>query len=156
MNNAERMKKYRLAHRESTLNYSKKYRDANRDKRLIYAKNYRQKNREKCLSYQRRYAVINVEKIRERRLRKFHGLTLDRYNELSRLQLNGCASCLEKVSKLHIDHDHKCCPQNKSCSKCRRGLLCGNCNKALGLLMDDLGKIESLLKYLRKFKGENQ
>ena len=37
-----------------------------------------------------------------------------------------------------IDHDHNCCPYTTSCGKCVRGVICSNCNKAEGLVPDDV------------------
>lgn len=40
-------------------------------------------------------------------------------------------------SKAAMDHDHACCPGVMSCNYCRRGLVHGKCNKAIGMLGDD-------------------
>jgi hypothetical protein len=51
-----------------------------------------------------------------------------------------CGAC-GNTNNLTIDHDHK---TNKL-----RGVLCRQCNSALGLLEDNLDRIESLYVYLR-------
>lgn len=39
--------------------------------------------------------------------------------------------------RAYIDHDHRCCPPNRSCQFCRRGLTCDYCNTLIGLAHDD-------------------
>lgn len=64
-----------------------------------------------------------------------------------------------RTGRLHIDHDHACCPSGKfpgrkvSCGKCVRGVLCSNCNTALGLLQDNTLRIRGLLDYLNNAKA---
>jgi hypothetical protein len=50
--------------------------------------------------------------------------------------------------RFHVDHDHSCCPGSKSCGKCVRGLLCRNCNFALGFFGDDPDVLVAALSYL--------
>ena len=40
-------------------------------------------------------------------------------------------------SAVALDHDHRCCPAQKSCKYCRRGLACDYCNTLIGLANDD-------------------
>ena len=48
---------------------------------------------------------------------------------------------------IFIDHDHACCPAEKSgCVQCVRGLLCLSCNTALG-------QIERKLDLARTYLG---
>ncbi|WP_093929588.1 endonuclease domain-containing protein [Streptomyces sp. ok210] len=50
---------------------------------------------------------------------------------------------------LAVDHDHECCPQQmKSCGNCIRGLLCHNCNTAIGHLRDSAELCIRAAKYL--------
>lgn len=47
-----------------------------------------------------------------------------------------------------IDHDHSCCPPARSCHKCRRGLICFNCNTVLGKVRDDVATLRRMINYL--------
>ena len=67
-----------------------------------------------------------------------YGLTREQFGRLLEVQRNACAMCharFEEDQPIFIDHDHACCPDEKSsCGKCVRGLLCLSCNTALGLI----------------------
>ena len=87
-----------------------------------------------------------------------HGHTLQQKRELLEKQGWKCAnracdfitpSPTLTLTEWCWDHDHSCCPKNTSCEKCRRGLLCQQCNKALGNVRDDPSKLEGLAEYLR-------
>ena len=73
-----------------------------------------------------------------------YGLTLEGYLEMLD---GGCKVCGARAD-LHIDHDHKCCPGKKSCGKCVRGVLCHNCNIALGHMKEDPRIAAALVNYL--------
>lgn len=76
------------------------------------------------------------------------GITLDDYNEMLKKQNYRCEVCLRHESefsrKLSVDHNH-------STGKIR-GLLCSQCNTALGKLREDEETINRLLKYIEKYK----
>lgn len=80
------------------------------------------------------------------------GITAERYEELLASQGGTCAICDRKPGKrsFDIDHDHSCCPANKSCGKCIRGLLCAPCNKGIGLLGDSVARISDAVDYLKR------
>jgi len=62
---------------------------------------------------------------------------------------NGCMVC-EKREDLQIDHDHKICNDKFACEKCFRGILCGACNRALGIMTDDVSKLKKMIQYIQK------
>lgn len=82
-----------------------------------------------------------------RSLSAAHKMTANDYLSLAEQQGGGCAIC-GAVEALVIDHDHSCCPAGKSCPECRRGLLCHTCNRALGLMRDDVLILSSAMTYL--------
>lgn len=60
-------------------------------------------------------------------------LTPESFQELLDKQDNRCGMCRATFeSKIVVDHDHACCPTERSCGKCVRGLLCMRCNLGLG------------------------
>jgi hypothetical protein len=70
------------------------------------------------------------------------------YAKLLANQEGKCKACKESANMLQVDHDHSCCSGPKSCGKCVRGLLCGNCNKILGLANDSVKRLKDLIVYL--------
>lgn len=82
-----------------------------------------------------RKAYNRSENGRNRHRANRYGLTNARLEELLAA---GCyaPNCAEK-EKLHIDHDHACCPANVSCGNCVRGALCRRHNVYLGYLEAD-------------------
>jgi hypothetical protein len=47
------------------------------------------------------------------------------------------------------DHNHACCPGEATCGKCVRGILCSDCNMALGKLENHL---ESAIAYILEYQ----
>jgi hypothetical protein len=79
---------------------------------------------------------------------KRHNITKEIYESLLNQHAGKCWIC--KISDAsHIDHDHSCCSGGWSCGKCVRGVLCSNCNTAIGLLKDSQHLLEEAKKYLR-------
>jgi hypothetical protein len=81
-----------------------------------------------------------------------HHITKERYDELLDLYDGKCHSCKVREAS-NIDHDHGCCNKSRSCGKCVRGVLCNQCNTALGLLYDSKEHILNLLSYVEKNIG---
>lgn len=81
--------------------------------------------------------------------RKF-GLTPHTYRDM----INGGCEICGSTFRMCIDHDHSCCPQaGKSCGKCVRGALCGNCNNMLGHAKGHLNLLKGA-DYLSRFDSE--
>lgn len=85
-----------------------------------------------------------------RRIVKY-GLTLEQYRALVESQEGVCALCQQPPSRaFDIDHDHSCCPELPACGECVRGLLCFNCNSALGKLKDNVDTLKRAVAYLER------
>jgi hypothetical protein len=76
-------------------------------------------------------------------------MTVEKFEEMLREQGGVCAICkrVDPDHMLAIDHDHACCPSKRSCGACVRGLLCGACNRALGLFDDDSARLIAAAEY---------
>jgi hypothetical protein len=66
----------------------------------------------------------------------------------------GCETC-GSFDNLAIDHDHGCCPSQRSCRKCRRGVLCYRCNSGVGLFRDSTTALRACADYLDRHAGSN-
>lgn len=76
-------------------------------------------------------------------LRTSHGLERTEYDAILAAQDNSCAVCSSGFSKKpHVDHCHE--------NEVIRGLLCYQCNVALGLLHDNPDRIRRLADYVEE------
>jgi hypothetical protein len=97
------------------------------------------------------------ERQRWYRMRAKFGLEREDYERMLAEQ-GGICPCgaspeNERYSTLSVDHDRRCCPENKSCGRCLRGLLCNDCNVSLGRLKDDPNRLDILAAYLRRYES---
>lgn len=87
------------------------------------------------------------------RKRKYN-LDKQSFWDLFNSQGGQCAGCNNPVeeSRMEVDHDHRCCPGDKTCGECVRGLLCHSCNVALAMIKDDPNRALALAAYLMRFE----
>lgn len=90
-------------------------------------------------------------------LYKFN-LSLTEYEKILEDQGGVCAICKSppdtKDTAMPVDHDHSCCPGNRSCGKCIRGILCRYCNSGIGYFKDSITVIESAIHYIKENRIE--
>ncbi len=82
---------------------------------------------------------------RDKKLKYHFGFSLENYNAMFVSQGGVCAICSETSRdgrRLSVDHDHA--------TDKVRGLLCGSCNRAIGLLKDKPSVAMSAASYLLK------
>lgn len=83
---------------------------------------------------------------------KRHGITAQDRAIVADAQ-GGCAICghTETGGKgWVVDHDRSCCPGDKSCPKCRRGIVCQWCNSVLGYAFDRVQILRGAIEYLER------
>lgn len=87
---------------------------------------YCRNNKDKRRGYYKEYNVRNRRHIKECKLKRKYGITLEEYEDMVKAQDSKCCLCRKFEEGLHIDH---CRESGKV-----RGLLCGSCNRGIGLL----------------------
>ena len=98
--------------------------------------------------YRREKRQFDVDKLGyDPRRFKRHNITKEIYDSLLNKYDGKCWICKEIKASV-IDHDHSCCTGVWSCGKCVRGVLCSNCNTAIGLLKDSKELLNEAKKYL--------
>ena len=101
---------------------------------------------------QAEYRKANPKKFKNYVLKSYYGITLEEYQAKLESQGNVCAICGQpeqvkrdgQVKALAVDHDHE--------TGKVRGILCQACNKALGLLKDDVSLFQKSIDYLLQHK----
>lgn len=96
-----------------------------------------------CVECDAAATIKHKEAIKERRLVKEYGIDLAARDAIAESQNHTCPICESKFAdtvSVHIDHCH-------ATGKVR-GLLCGPCNQAIGLLKEDLNAIRRAARYI--------
>lgn len=140
--------------------YQKQYREKNRDKRIAYGKKWRIENHDYLRAKQNEYEKTRNAKpeIKERRQAKNfkynYDTSIEWYNEKFAKQGGLCVICGKpetvvdvrtgQVRALSIDHNHE--------TGKNRDLLCGDCNRGIGLFHENIEIIEKVIQYLKNHK----
>lgn len=130
-------------------------------------------------SWHQQYYIKNADKMAEKQKDNYKrhpdiyrttqykskfGITLEQYNDLLLKQGGRCKVCGidnngvgrgGKPKSFAVDHDHNCCPGKTSCGKCVRGLICTQCNAAMGMAKENPKILANLAKYIRDFRRNN-
>lgn len=115
---------------------------------------WRKNNAHKIREYQRKSRVRRASAIRDDRLQRRFGISIEEYTDLLNRQNGVCAICGKretatlrgKPMNLAVDHDH-------GIGGKVRGLLCKACNGGLGIFEDDEIRMEAAIAYLRKARA---
>lgn len=80
-------------------------------------------------------------------------VSIEDYERMLAEQGGCCAICgIERTERrLAVDHDHRCCPDRKTCGHCVRGVLCHRCNLSLERLEADPEWAIKALAYLARY-----
>lgn len=147
--NREYYATYRKDNRDKIRTIKKRHYDANKEK----SQQYYQENKERIRDSRReRYEPSSG---RARRLKEKFKLDQSEYDEILKSQSGGCAIC-GSTDDLQVDHDHSCCPKQRTCGECIRGILCGPCNRGIGSLRDDVDRLEAAVRYLLEHRERNK
>ena len=121
-----------LATRDEYIRRSQKWRDEHPEYYEEVLRRNREENRDR-----------RAEVGRRSYFRRKYGLSMGELDFLRIVQGDRCAICGEAdTSGLHVDHHHD--------TGLIRGLLCGKCNKAIGLLREDPALFDSASSYLQR------
>ena len=101
------------------------------------------------------YRQARLEGKRGQKRHRHYKLSEEEYQALLGKYQGLCHACQINPCKV-IDHDHSCCSGHSVCGNCVRGLLCNQCNVALGLLKDSSEIISRLLVYLGRYDREDR
>ena len=127
---------------------SRKWKRLHRDQYNKYRRKWRRLNPDKVKAETMKRRRPTPEENRKNNLKSTYGITIEQYNVIFKKQKGRCAICKRPPTgggidqRLCVDHDHL---------KDRiRELLCGKCNRALGLFSENIKFMESAIRYLRR------
>jgi hypothetical protein len=110
-----------------------------------------ERNTDKMAALSRAWAASNPDRAkaigRKGHLKKTYGLTLEDYDRLLEAQGGKCV-CGSTKKPLHVDHDHETGEV--------RGLLCGPCNRTIGMALESPERLMALVRYLKRRSSDRE
>lgn len=129
--------------KEETKAYNKIYYAKNKEALRAHNKAYYHANKEAQSKQKKCYRDKNKEYLKEQKMKYNYGINKLQYEELLSKRARCCWSC-GSSDLLCIDHCH--------IKDSVRGILCSQCNTALGLLKEDPVRIRALADYIESFR----
>ena len=137
---------------EKKRKYIVEWRSSNPGREKEIQLKYNNKNREYRKIAGRKWRKANPVKVKEARIFKKYGITMEDYERMYLNQNGQCAICkmpaksmfekdTTRISMLCVDHCHRLGKV--------RSLLCGKCNKAIGLLREDCQILLNAINYIK-------
>lgn len=143
----EWQKKWNDAHKELLAAKRKRYNDSHREKVSAYSKEYARTHAEERRVRRRKHYLMNKDKMKNARRKWQYGITEDEYKSLLKKQGGVCAICSRAGWPKKgpcVDHSHA--------SGGVRGILCNQCNIAIGMIQEDPKIARAMANYLESHK----
>jgi Recombination endonuclease VII len=127
---------------EKRREYNREYSTTHPDQMREYKRKYYAANRDAILLRRRERSKTKPGAERERHLFRRYGLTPNAWDTMFDGQGQRCAICRGESRRWDTDHDHNTGEV--------RGILCGPCNRAIGLLKDSPEVVTRAAEYLKR------
>ena len=144
-------------HQEELQGYTRQWVIDNPERKREADASYRATHKEQLSEYFRLYHIahrqIRLDVGWKGHLRRRYGLTPEDYADLFALQGGVCGICHRPPTnkRLHVDHDHACCPGKVVCGgTCIRGLLCFGCNTGIAKFDENPQSLFAAITYLQQ------
>lgn len=144
-------RKWRAENREKALEDKRR-----REARYRQSPEFMAAKREKDKATWRKYRHTEkwIANARKTHLKHKYNITPEQYDVMLKNQNGVCAICKQpetasragKIKLLSVDHNH--------ITKQLRGLLCDDCNKALGNMHENIERLKSAIEYLNRYSEE--
>lgn len=142
----ERIRKWRAENPDRSRAYGREWHRRNAEKCKEQSKTWREQNRERYNEARRQYNARTVRRRLGLYLKRKYGISIEHYEALLEQQNGCCAICGRQPAakaRLHLDHN--------ASTGVVRGLLCGSCNRALGLMQEKPEALRQAAAYLESY-----
>jgi Recombination endonuclease VII len=133
---------------------NKRYHEANKDKINAYSREWREENPDYASTYHKALAAEDSRYHMDNQRRFRYKMSPEEYDARAKAQDYKCALCgrpehhvnyrTGKIQSLSVDHD--------AVTGKNRELLCGDCNRGIGLFRESIELFLKAIEYIKKHK----